>query len=349
MGGILVWKGALSSAVASSLTDLGYDLSWISRGERPDRDELQATGSDLAILPAEDTTRAAVEGLRRSAPHIRILASVGGTAKLGRSPGLADAAVPTEADPLLWILTVLTLAPPSDGEDGEADSRKALVRTVHAALRAPASLSNLDPDSGTEPLRQRFLSTFETMLRLLLVDLERGIHGAAGKSFRVAERSRRIAQSLRLSDAEVETAALAGLLHDVGMHIVASLDALSRPGPLEEAEWEAIRAHPRASATIAAPLTGRSPALEAILGHHERLDGSGYPAGRKGEEIPLGARIAAVADTHDALTHPRPHRSAMSPDEALEHMEAEVRDGKLDPDVWGALQVIIDVPEKEGP
>jgi hypothetical protein len=344
MGGILAWRGALSKPIASSLADLGYDISWISRAKGSDGEPLPTTEPDLAILPAEEATRAAADRLRRASPGIRILAAVPGPPRTPRSPA-ADAVLPAGADPVLWILTVLTLAPPSEADDGDPDSRKTLLRTVHAALRAPASLSNLDPDSGTEALRQRFLTTFETMLRLLLVDLERGVPGLAGHSFRVAERSRRIARSLRLSEAEAETAAVAGLLHDVGMHIVASLKTLKREGPLDEAEWKAIRSHPHASATIAAPLTGRSPGLEAILSHHERLDGSGYPAGRSGDEIPLLARIVAVADAYEALTHDRPHRAAMVPAQATKELNREARAGRLDTEVCEALTVVVDLEE----
>jgi two-component system, cell cycle response regulator len=129
------------------------------------------------------------------------------------------------------------------------------------------------------------------------------------------------------------------------MHLVAPSEALRRAGPLQPIEWESVRSHPVASANLVAPLAGTL--ASAIRDHHERMDGSGYPAGRSGEEVSLGARIVAVADAYEAMTHPRPHRPARDPDEAQEELRREAKAGRLDPAVVEALLRALEVGTAE--
>jgi ribonuclease P protein subunit RPR2 len=111
------------------------------------------------------------------------------------------------------------------------------------------------------------------------------------------------------------------ILHDIGK--VAIPDAvLLKPGPLSDAEWEIVKTHAEAGARMLEPLPFLTRAREVVLHHHERWDGRGYPHGLAGEEIPLWARIFAVADTVDAMTSDRPYRVGM----ALEVALAEVAD-----------------------
>ena len=122
---------------------------------------------------------------------------------------------------------------------------------------------------------------------------------------------------------------IASLVHDIGK--VAIPDAiLCKPGRLTPIEMELMRQHPVVGENICAPLKSFREALPAIRHHHERMDGSGYPDGLSGEQIPLNARIVQIADIYDALTTDRAYRRAMSQEWALAVMMTEAHRGWLD-------------------
>ena len=108
-------------------------------------------------------------------------------------------------------------------------------------------------------------------------------------------------------------------LHDIGKVGIPEA-ILTKPGPLRESEWARMRTHPVVGADIVAPIRFLGDAVDVIRFHHERFDGSGYPDGLSGEEIPLSARIFAVADAFDAMTSDRPYRAAMPAARALEEI-----------------------------
>jgi putative nucleotidyltransferase with HDIG domain len=143
-----------------------------------------------------------------------------------------------------------------------------------------------------------------------------------GHSERVGASSAALARALGLGHAEVETAAQAGLLHDIGKIGVPEA-VLGKQGALTDDEWALMRRHPVIGAQIVAPFDFLATAAPLIRHHHERADGSGYPDGLRGEAIPSGACIIAVADVYDALTSDRPYRAALSPQRALEYLSAE--------------------------
>lgn len=108
--------------------------------------------------------------------------------------------------------------------------------------------------------------------------------------------------------------------HDVGM-IDLPEAVLRKPGPLDTGEWEMVRKHPELGYRIAlSSSSDLAPVAETILCHHERFDGTGYPQGRRGEEIPLLSRILAIADSYEVLTSGRPYRPALSPRKAREEI-----------------------------
>ncbi len=112
---------------------------------------------------------------------------------------------------------------------------------------------------------------------------------------------------------------LGGALHDVGK-LAVSRTVLNKPGPLTDEELVEVRAHPEIGARMVALEQALRPALPAVLHHHERWDGAGYPAGRRGPAIPLEARILAVADAFDAMTSDRPYRAALPAGAAAEEL-----------------------------
>jgi diguanylate cyclase (GGDEF)-like protein/putative nucleotidyltransferase with HDIG domain len=125
-----------------------------------------------------------------------------------------------------------------------------------------------------------------------------------------------IARALGMSDNEIQGVKTAALLHDIGKLAVPE-HILSKPGPLTQEEFQKIRIHPQVGAEIISGVPFPYPVAPLILSHHERWDGKGYPAGLKGDEIPLGARILSVVDYFDALMSERPYHKAMTLDAAL--------------------------------
>jgi putative nucleotidyltransferase with HDIG domain/PAS domain S-box-containing protein len=137
---------------------------------------------------------------------------------------------------------------------------------------------------------------------------------------RVASLAARIAKRLGWSEQFVERVRTAALVHDVGKIIVPA-EILSKPGRLADLEFELIKAHSAAGHELLATIEFDGPVAEIVLQHHERLDGSGYPRGLRGEEILPGARVLAVADVVEAMTAHRPYRAALSLDEAIAEIE----------------------------
>ncbi len=142
----------------------------------------------------------------------------------------------------------------------------------------------------------------------------------------VARLSRLVGMDLGLNEDELEALVQGALLHDLGKIGVADA-ILEKLGPLTEEEWKVVKRHPEVGARMIEPLEFLSGALPVIRHHHERPDGSGYPDGLEGEEIPLGARIVTAVDAYDVMLRGRPYRpnryrperygSQSSPAEAL--------------------------------
>ena len=137
---------------------------------------------------------------------------------------------------------------------------------------------------------------------------------------RVAELATRIASGLGWSAEAVERLRIAALVHDIGK-IAIPAEILSKPSRLTETEFALIKSHSAAANEILAPIDFGGPVAEIVLQHHERLDGSGYPQGLRGDEILPGARLLAVADVVEAMVTHRPYRAALPLDEALAEIE----------------------------
>ena len=141
-----------------------------------------------------------------------------------------------------------------------------------------------------------------------------------------------IAERMGLDMDDLRTLQWAALVHDLGK-IELSEEILNKPRCLEDHEWDAIRRHPDTSAQIIEPIIERMYSIsEAVRAHHERYDGKGYPRGMVGEEIPISARVLAVADAIDAMYSDRPYRERL----AIEEITEELKGGRFqqfDPDV----------------
>jgi hypothetical protein len=142
----------------------------------------------------------------------------------------------------------------------------------------------------------------------------------AGHSIRVAEYCEKIARGMRLNEYDIEIMRSLADLHDVGK-IQIDLSILNKMTKLTEKDWTEIKKHPVVSYDIVMQIDFLKSRANAILYHHERVDGKGYPYGKKDEEIPLFAKILMVADAYDAMTTDRPYRKALTKEESIAELE----------------------------
>lgn len=163
-------------------------------------------------------------------------------------------------------------------------------------------------------------------------------------SLRVGDLARRASARLGLASDAQQNILLAGLLHDIGKLALPD-HVLNKSGRLTKHERSEIARHPALSAEILIPFTEFERAREIILQHHERHDGSGYPAGRRGDEILIESSLLAAADAFDALCHERPYREPLTAEEAIGWMESEVG-RQFRP---AAFYALVEELESEGP
>ncbi|MGV8026975.1 MAG: HD domain-containing phosphohydrolase [Anaerolineaceae bacterium] len=156
----------------------------------------------------------------------------------------------------------------------------------------------------------------------------------AGHQTRVADLATAIANEMHLSDAQVESIHMAGIIHDLGK-INVPAEILSKPGKISDLEFEIIKTHPKVGYDLLKKIEFPWPIAQIVLQHHEKMNGSGYPQGLKGEEIMIEARILCVADIVEAMSSHRPYRPSLGIDKALAQIKKD-RGIFLDPDVVDA-------------
>jgi HD-GYP domain-containing protein (c-di-GMP phosphodiesterase class II) len=194
----------------------------------------------------------------------------------------------------------------------------------------------------SQSLRYRFMEMEDRYRRQALamacslvsiVDLRDAFTG--GHSSRVAEYVRAIGIRLGLPDAQLDNVVMAALLHDIGKVGVPDHVLLKR-GRLTPEEFVQVQKHPELGWMALKNMEDFKPISLVVLHHHERMDGAGYPGGLKGNAIPLGSRIIAVADSYDALTRNRPYRTARTKEQAIDEMLRCV-ETQFDPRVLAAF------------
>jgi putative two-component system response regulator len=161
-----------------------------------------------------------------------------------------------------------------------------------------------------------------------------------GHTERVSQFAVILAHKMNLPEDEQNALFKGGILHDIGK--IAIPDAiLNKPGRLTPEEFTTIRTHPDRGEKICKPLNSMKASLNIIRYHHEKLDGSGYPDGLRGGQVPVTARIMAIVDVYDALTTNRSYRTALAPEVALSILEEESRKGWWDSDILDNFRDII--------
>lgn len=182
---------------------------------------------------------------------------------------------------------------------------------------------------------------FMGSIRMLAAAIDEKDPYTRGHSGRVAKYSLIIGNELGLSAEELDKLRISALLHDVGK-IGVDDHVLKKPGKLNEEEFALMKQHPVKGANIMRPVAQLREMLPGIELHHERMDGGGYPYGLAGEQIPMMARIIAVADTFDAITTNRPYQSAMDLEYAMDRIQ-QLSGNKFDADVVRAIQHAVDI------
>ena len=228
------------------------------------------------------------------------------------------------------LLGIMVLFYPREKEEVETDD---LNLVTGIAGQAAVALENA---SLYEDLEMSYFSTVKALARAIEVKDPY----TYGHSERVIDYATAIAGRLSLDEWDMRNIKYAAALHDIGKIGIAR-KILNKPGALSEQEFLHVKTHPQLGDSIIEPVTFLQAPREIILHHHERYDGKGYPDGLKGEEIPLGARILAVADSFEAMMSDRPYRKALPIEEAVRELQVNAGT-QFDPAVVKAFMKAID-------
>lgn len=203
-------------------------------------------------------------------------------------------------------------------------AEKALLRTETAAAR----VTRQEEREHLRAARDTLAHSLQVILGTMIGNTEASGHGREGHARLAASVSRDLTLALGWPPARVRGMELAAMFGDIGLLAVPGA-ALGIDGPLSEQTRELVGGHPETSAEILEPLSRVGVPVVAVRAHHERLDGSGYPRGLRGRQVPFGAQVLAVIDSYAAMVQPRPHRPALTPEAALAVLRQEAGAGRL--------------------
>jgi putative two-component system response regulator len=206
-----------------------------------------------------------------------------------------------------------------------------LVKPVHPSIIRARIGAMLRQKRAIDSLEEA-----ESILFALAQAVEHRDRCTAGHCDRLATLSMALGSALGLQRSQILALHRGGYLHDIGKIGIPD-SILFKPGPLTQEEWVIMRTHSIKGEEICRPAKTLAAVLPIIRNHHERWDGTGYPDGLRGEEIPLLARILQTADVFDALTSTRPYKAALAPAEAIEVLRQEARRGWRDPTLVAVL------------
>jgi putative nucleotidyltransferase with HDIG domain len=233
------------------------------------------------------------------------------------------------------------------GAGTDAHLSEALARGAAGLIAKPFSMAELArnvtavlqrAENSEQDLRRRFVP--DVLGGVLASVLEARDGSVRGHCERLARLAERIGERLGVGGSELDALALGALLHDIGKVGIPD-SILLKPGPLDASEWTVMRSHPELGDRLLAPFPELADVRKVVRHHHERWAGGGYPDGLAGEEIPLSARIVAVADAIEAMSVRRPYRDPLSPSTVIEQLE-EGRGRQWDPAVIDtALELIL--------
>jgi HD-GYP domain-containing protein (c-di-GMP phosphodiesterase class II) len=218
----------------------------------------------------------------------------------------------------------------------EQGRHQEMLRCLNGAWAAYGRLQARHDLAELRRTRQALEQSFQSLVRDWSDSIESVDRYTRGHCDRVADHACSLATAAGMESWVLPWFRMGALLHDVGKVRVPS-EILNKPGPLDDAEWEVMKAHPRAGVDLLADVDFPWDIRPMVLHHHERWDGGGYPGGLAGEDIPLPARILCVADVFDALTSHRSYRPAHHPGAALEIMAREAGRA-FDPEIFALFR-----------
>jgi HD-GYP domain-containing protein (c-di-GMP phosphodiesterase class II) len=166
-------------------------------------------------------------------------------------------------------------------------------------------------------------SAYEVAIHGWVEALELSGRETSGHAARVVDKSVDLGYHMGMSETDLIHLRRGAILHDIG-NLGVPEHLLNKPGPLSDTEWPIVREHPRIALQLLSPMSFLSQAIDIPHYHHERWDGTGYPDGMRGEQIPQTARLFSVVDVYDSMTHPRPYRPAWNPAEAVDYIRHQV-------------------------
>jgi putative nucleotidyltransferase with HDIG domain len=217
------------------------------------------------------------------------------------------------------LVGILLIGNKLSGEPYSTEDRR-LLQTVSSEVAI--SIENAGRYENVQREHEELQQTMEGIIHAMSLTVETRDPYTAGHQRRVAELASAIAKEMGLSEWHVEGMRITGLLHDVGKLVVPA-EILSKPGPINQYEFSIIKTHSEVGYEILKGIAFPWPVTQAILQHHERLDGSGYPKGLPGKDIILEARILGVSDVVEAMSSHRPYRPALGLDSALKEILKE--------------------------
>ncbi len=308
--------------------------------------DLRAESATVLIVDSEDINRRLMRGILKTSPY-RILecARASDASRLIESESIdliiVDLMLPeiggpafcrfvksnrrTQLVPVLMLTSVHGIENEIEGLTSGAD--EFLLKPLHPEVVRTRIRTMLRNKAIIDSLEEAETILFALAQAVESRDKHTGMHCE-----RLAASSVKLGEALGVSRQELVALYRGGYLHDIGKICVPDA-ILFKKGTLDPTEWDIMRLHPIRGEEICRPMKSLTPVLPIIRNHHERWDGTGYPDGLKGEEIPLLARILQVADIFDALITARPYKPAMTREEAFHMLEQEVRAGWRDPEL----------------
>lgn len=271
--------------------------------------------------------RSCLEKIRDDRPELLIL----NDNLLEKGPGQICGALESKDIPVLLIKqdrTIETLQGYSENnvQPLKSENVKDLLSRVKSILSIKkledrlSEKNRVNPESKDRNKKHEFHATYYQTIKSLAKVIEEKSSFTQSHSYKVAQYAVDIAIEMGFSEPEVLYIKEAAELHDLG-NIAISKKILEKEGKLTAQEWDEIKKHPLTCAEMLKPFAFLNGTKEAIEQHHERFDGSGYPYGKKGSEIPMAARILAVADAFDAMTSDRPYRKAYTIEHAVKELK----------------------------
>ncbi|HKK92282.1 MAG TPA: HD domain-containing phosphohydrolase [Longimicrobiales bacterium] len=319
---VLTDDEVLLGGIRPYLEQAGYDLNVFSdpsaalaevRARRP---EVIVKDHDLSAMSSLDFIHRALD----EDPLVKIILVV-------RKGDESSAELALREDAFDYLTRPLTA-----GEFTRAVRRGFMTYTREEAAHRSEAMLRQEAANRSQVIKRLTVGTLTALLKAQ----EARTPLFRGHSQAVAKCAAGVARALDLSADLVSSIRTAGLLHDVGMIAVPD-SVVNKPDQLDEAEFAAIAAHPRIGAEILEPMDHLGEVPRFVREHHERIDGSGYPDGKKGDEISLGGQVVALAEYWTAITEDRPFRDRMSSSEAMNTL-AGTGGTWFDPEVLRALR-----------